>query len=41
MKEFEALFGKKPDVDLSVEDIYERYGKRRADAAYYLDLDGS
>jgi len=39
MKEYEALFGKKPEVEVRFDDIYERYAKKRAGAAFYLDLD--
>jgi hypothetical protein len=40
IREYEALFGKKPKVDISFQDIYDRYSKTRADAAFYLDLEG-
>jgi hypothetical protein len=41
IREYEALFGKKPEVDISFKDIYERYSKKRADAAFYLDLEAN
>jgi hypothetical protein len=41
IREYEALFGKKPEVDISFKDIYERYTKTRAEAAFYLDLEGN
>lgn len=40
IREYEALFGRKPEVDITFQDIYDRYSKTREDSAFYLDLEG-